>query len=111
MTSGNVYRRTGGEWQYRFDVGVDPLSGKRRRLTKSGFATKREAASAMREAIRAHEQGRSVVQTGRTVLEFMEEWLPAVRPNNPRPPRTRRSAPVLPGRAGTWGLRLPSGCC
>ena len=56
MTSGNVSRRSSGEWQYRFDIAPDPLSGKRRRATKSGFATKREAMTAMREAIRAHEQ-------------------------------------------------------
>lgn len=40
---------------------------------------KREALSAMREAIRAHEHGRSVVHTRRPLAEFMGEWLPAVR--------------------------------
>ncbi len=36
--TGNVYRRQGGDWEYRFEVGPDSLTGKRRRRTGSGFA-------------------------------------------------------------------------
>jgi hypothetical protein len=42
--SGNVSRRASGEWEYRFEAGTDRLTGRRRRVTKSGFRTKREAA-------------------------------------------------------------------
>ena len=55
--SGNVSRRASGEWQYRFDIEPDPLTGKRRRLTKSGYATKREASLAMSRAVTAYEHG------------------------------------------------------
>jgi integrase len=74
MTSGNVSRRRGGEWQYRFELGPDPLTGTRRRETKSGFATKREAVAAMRTAIMAHEQGRLVSRNRRTVADYLLEW-------------------------------------
>lgn len=44
----------GKGWRYRFDLGPDPLTGKRRQATRGGFATKREATTAMNEAIRGH---------------------------------------------------------
>ena len=77
--SGNVSRRASGEWEYRFDIDPDPLTGKRRRRTRSGFKTRKEAATAMREAISAHERGRSVSRTRRTVADFLLEWHPAMR--------------------------------
>ena len=60
---GSVHRVANGTWMYRFDLGKDPLTGKRRTSTKRGFATQRDAQSALRDAIKAHEGGRS----GRTV--------------------------------------------
>ena len=47
-------RRT---WKYIVDVGPHPVTGKRRQKSKSGFATKREAESALHEFIRYIEGG------------------------------------------------------
>jgi len=77
--SGNVSRRGSGEWEYRFDIEPDPLTGQRRRRTKSGFATKREAGQAMNRAIVAHQQGRFVRTNRRTVEDFLNEWHLAVK--------------------------------
>ncbi len=77
--SGNVSRRRSGEWEFRFEAGEDPLTGRRRRMTKSGFATRREAQQAMRRAIAAHEAGRSVRRDRRTVRSFLEEWHASVQ--------------------------------
>lgn len=77
--SGNVSRRSSGGWEYRFDIAPDPLTGKRRRVTKSGFATKREATRAMNQALTAHEQGRGVRPSRRTVENFLNEWHRAVK--------------------------------
>lgn len=77
--NGNVSQRAAGEWEYRFDIDPDPMTGKRRRRTKSGFRTRKAAATAMREDISAHERGRSVSKTRRTVADFLLEWHPAVR--------------------------------
>jgi hypothetical protein len=77
--SGNVSKRANGEWQYRFDIDPDPLTGKRRRLTKSGFATKREASLAMSKAVTAFEQGRHVRKNRRSVENFLDEWHTAVK--------------------------------
>ena len=79
--TGTVSRRAAGDWEYRFDLGPDPLTGKRRRRTKSGFATKREASKALRDALRAHEQGRSVRNSRKSLTEFLREWHTSVEPS------------------------------
>src|SRR6185437_8475254 len=76
--SGRV-EKYGKGWRYRFDLGPDPLTGKRRQATRAGFATKREAAAAMNEAIQASRQGRFVRRSTRTVRDFLAEWLSARR--------------------------------
>jgi hypothetical protein len=77
--SGNVNRRSSGEWEYCFEAGEDSLTGKRRRISKSGFRTKREAEQEMGRAMAAHETGRSVRRDWRTVRGFLEEWHAAVQ--------------------------------
>ncbi len=71
----------GKGWRYRFDLGPDPLTGQRRQATKAGFPTKREAATAMNEAIQANRTGRYVRRSTRTVREFLAEWLSARKSN------------------------------
>jgi integrase len=55
---GTVNKRStrGGRarWEYCFDLGKDPATGKRRRITKSGFETKRDAENAMANALTEH---------------------------------------------------------
>lgn len=71
---GHVQRR-GKTYRYFFDGDPDPLTDKRRQVTKGGFATEREAWTACREAMADHEQGRLVRQNRRTVEQLIEEWL------------------------------------
>ncbi|MCA1695333.1 MAG: Arm DNA-binding domain-containing protein, partial [Actinobacteria bacterium] len=52
------------------------MTGKRRQATRAGFATKREAAAAMNEAIQASRHGRFIRRSTRTVRDFLAEWLP-----------------------------------
>lgn len=78
--NGSVRRRENGHWEYRFDLGPDPLTGRRRVRAKRGFATRREATRALREALTAHERGRSVRHNRKTVADFLGEWHAAVRP-------------------------------
>ena len=77
--NGSVRRRASGDWEYRFDAGEDALTGRRRRPGKSGFKTKREAEQALRAAIAAHDKGRSVRSSSKTVEDFLTEWLQAIR--------------------------------
>lgn len=75
--NGSVYRRGDG-WEYRLDLGPDPLTSKRRQTTRGGFATRTEAAAALRAAMSAAEKGQHVKFSRRTVAEFLGEWLTAV---------------------------------
>ena len=77
--NGSIYRRRNGTWEYRFDIGPDPLTGRRRTTGKSGFKTKKEAAQALRSAVTAHERGRSVRRNAQTVSTFLVEWHASVR--------------------------------
>ncbi len=75
---GSVYRKD-GKWAYRHDIAPDPLTGKRRQSGKGGFATRKEADKALRDAITASEKGRHVQASRRTVGAFLDEWHPAVK--------------------------------
>lgn len=76
---GTVRRRKNGEFEYRFDAGPDPLSGKRRRLGRSGYTSRREAERALRKALDAHDRGRTVRSSSQTVAQFVEQWHPAIQ--------------------------------
>ena len=76
---GHVYKR-GDTFTYMFDAPPDPLTGKRRQVTKGGFATEREAWRECREAIKRVDEGRHVAPSRRTVGAFLvDEWLPAIK--------------------------------
>lgn len=64
-----------GSWSYVIDAGIDPTTGKRRQVRKSGFKTQAEAESAMAEAIAEVDQGRFRHDQGRKVEDYCEEWL------------------------------------
>ncbi len=70
----------GGEvaWVYAVDVSV-PGSKRRRRRVRSGFATKKEALAALRDAQQADATGKLVEPTRMTVGEYLTEWLAATR--------------------------------
>ncbi len=76
--TGSVFRKD-GKWAYRFDADPDPLTGKRRQPSKSGFATRTEAEKALRAAITASEKGRHVKGSRRTVGAFLDEWHAAMK--------------------------------
>jgi integrase len=78
---GTVRRRENGDWEYRFEAGPDPLTGRRRRFGKSGFKTMRQAEQELRRAITAHERGRTVRASTRTVEQFLTEWHAALKPS------------------------------
>jgi len=71
---GHVYRR-GKSWSYLFDIGPDPLTGRRRQANGSGFKTEREAWMACRSAMADYEKGRVVRSSRRKVADALQEWL------------------------------------
>jgi integrase len=65
-------RRT---WEYIVDVGLHPVTGRRRQKSKSGFATKREAESALHEFIRYVEGGGDPCPERITLAAYVKRWL------------------------------------
>jgi integrase len=76
---GSVYKR-GSTWTWHVDIGVDPITGKRKQQTKGGFKTKRECQAALNEVLAALRAGTLVKPSKRTLESFLVgEWLPALR--------------------------------
>jgi integrase len=71
---GHVSRR-GNVFAYWFDIDPDPLTGKRRQQTKSGFESEKAAWKECRAAISEYEKGHVVKASRRKVGEAMTEWL------------------------------------
>jgi len=71
---GHVSRR-GKTWAYWFDIDPDPLTGKRRQQTKSGFKSEKEAWKQCRAALADYEKGGVVSSSRRKVGDALEEWL------------------------------------
>ena len=105
---GHIRRREAGSWEYTIDVGRAPaqrcrscarrfwverrpretcphcggelvLADERRRETRGGYATRREAQAAMSKVAVAVEEQSHVASSRLTVREYlMREWLPAI---------------------------------
>jgi hypothetical protein len=76
---GHVHRRGAG-WGYVVDVGRDPVTGKRRQRTKSGFETRCEAEAAVRVVLEEVRTGADVRPSTQTVGEYLAGWLERVKP-------------------------------
>lgn len=70
---GHVRKRL--TWEFIVDVGPHPLTGKRRQKNKSGFATKKEAESALHEFIRYIEGGGRPLSEARPTRRVLDRWL------------------------------------
>lgn len=78
--AGTVFQR-GNKWAYAFDGPPDPLTGRRRRVTKSGYDTDDDAWAALAKAQADVRAGTFRKPSNRTVAEFFEEWFSANRGN------------------------------
>ncbi len=83
---GHFYRRgcsckkkkcnCGSKWAFTIDIGVDPITGKRKQKVRSGFKTKEEAEAAATRLIHELNQGIYTEETDLTFCEFASQWLP-----------------------------------
>ncbi|MFD1170509.1 site-specific integrase [Oceanobacillus caeni] len=69
------YRNRNGKWSYTVSLGMDPLTQKQKQITKSGFATKKEAISAARKVELEIENGTFIKETTMTFEAFTSEWI------------------------------------
>ncbi len=72
--------KQGATYCYVVDLPRDPATGKRRQKFKRGFRTKREAETALNEALKDLQDGSYVAASKLTLAKFLvEEWLPGRR--------------------------------
>src|SRR5437764_14356763 len=67
-------KKNGTSYRYVFDAGRKP-DGQRNQIVRKGFATKREAQQALRQAIGDCEKGVALKKDPRTFGGFFDEWL------------------------------------
>src|SRR6266545_4579724 len=65
-------RRT---WEFIVNIGPHPVTGRRRQKSKSGFATKKEAESALHEFIRYIEGGGDPSPERIGLSEYLNRWI------------------------------------
>ena len=72
-----VYRAATGSWYFKVTLGRDPVTGKRRQLTKRGFRSAADAARARRDALDAIEEPTAAVEE-MTVDELLDRYLDGI---------------------------------
>jgi integrase len=73
--SGHIRRRGERSWELKFDLGRDPVTGKRRTRYVSGFkGTKRQAEIELARLVAQNAAGEGVDPSKATVAEFAERW-------------------------------------
>lgn len=67
-------RKRGDKWSYTVDIGRDPLTGKRKQKTVSGFKTRKEAEKAAAQIVTDIERG-DYIDNKVTVRQFLLDFL------------------------------------
>ncbi len=75
-------RKRNNSYQFTVELGRDPLTGKRKQKTKSGFKTKKECQKAMQELIVQLERGEYFELSNILYKEYLSNWLSDYAKNN-----------------------------
>jgi len=68
------FRKRGKTWQYTVEIGIDPVTGKRKQQTRGGFKTKKAAQLAAAEIDKKVNEGTFVEESNITFGEFVPIW-------------------------------------
>jgi integrase len=72
--SGHIRRRGDRSWELKFDLGIDPVTGKRKTRYASVKGTKKEAQAKLTELLSEHARGVLVDASKETLSDFMNRW-------------------------------------
>ncbi len=72
-------RKPHGSWVFVADMGVDPVSGKRRQVRKSGFRTSEDAEGALAKFLTDVGTGQIAHDDRQTVEQYLRSWIDAKR--------------------------------
>jgi integrase len=72
--TGHIRRRSANSWEIKFDVGTDPLTGRRRTRYATFKGTKRAAEVELARLVAQHAAGEGVDPTKISLGEFLDRW-------------------------------------
>lgn len=72
---GHLQQRSPGSWTVWVSAGVDPATGKRRRMATTVRGTKRDAERKLTEMLATLDKGTYLKPTKITVADFLRQWL------------------------------------
>lgn len=75
MSEGHIRRRGKASWELKYDVGRDPLTGRRITRYATIKGSKRDAQREMRDRLQAVDQGRHADPGKLTLGEYLDAWL------------------------------------
>lgn len=88
--TGNIERRGKTSWRLKFDIGRDPITGKRRTRRVTVKGTKKAAERELRAVLYRHDKGVAIDPSRVTVAQFLDEWLGDVAPQRVSPKSLER---------------------
>ncbi|WP_337017323.1 tyrosine-type recombinase/integrase [Oceanobacillus massiliensis] len=74
----------GAKWSFSVDIGIDPITKKRKQKTASGFSSKKEAQIAAEELEKQIRDKTYIEVTEQTLKQFIDEWSESVAKNRMR---------------------------
>jgi integrase len=74
MSAGHIRRRGEHSWELKFDLGTDPLTGKRLTRYHSVKGTKREAQAELNRLLASAGEGSYIDPTKTTLSDFLDRW-------------------------------------
>ncbi|MDO8223939.1 site-specific integrase [Bacillus cabrialesii] len=69
------FRQRGKTWSYHIYIGIDPLTKKRKEISKGGFKTQREAKAAARQVELEIQHGTFIKESLMPFGQFAQDWL------------------------------------
>lgn len=93
--AGHIQRRGKNSWRLKFDLGADPLTGKRRIRFHTFRGTKRDAEVKLSVLVAENSKGNYVDQTKTTLSQFIDRWKRDWAENNVSPKTFERYDELL----------------
>ena len=75
MAKGHIRQRGPGAWELKYDVGLDPVTGRRVTKTKTVHGAKRDAQRELRAVLTALDGGTYADPSKLTVAQWLAQWL------------------------------------
>jgi len=77
---GNITRRGKSSWRIKFEVGHDPLTGKRKVHTETVRGSKADAVTILSKRLAERGEGRLIERSAITVAQYARHWLATIAP-------------------------------